>query len=29
MIKKTAMAGGKKVKVTFELPANGAKAFRS
>lgn len=24
MIKKTAMARGKKVKVTFELPANGA-----
>ena len=24
MIKKTTMAGGKKVKVTFELPANGA-----
>lgn len=24
MIKKTIMAGGKKVKVTFELPANGA-----
>ena len=26
MIKKTAMASGKKVKVTFELPANGAES---
>lgn len=24
MLKKTSLAGGKKVKVTFELPANGA-----
>ena len=26
MIKKTPVAGGKKVKVTFELPANGAES---